>query len=304
MTTSDLSGTSNMPRTPRAPAPSPSAPVRSPSGQGPSPTLDQLAAGRATGALYTDAGALYLVRGQVVHAESPAAPTLDELLIRAGRLAAEGWQRAVDRGGARGQVASALVEGGLLARGELEICHLGALFDAAYFALAPPHGPARFRSGAGHWLGTIRPVTAEAVKREVARRRRLLDAVWPYPAVDHAPLRPSDRAGGGVRSVRVPRRHRAVLALADGVRTPTVIAHALGRPASHTLLDVRRLAAAGCVETPRQAPDHDQQPAPAPAAPGPAPSPALSAEISALHKTAGPDIALLRRVRDALEEKL
>lgn len=306
MTTPDLSRGPNVPRTPSTSHPPDSShpPGSSQDGQGSSPTLEQLATGRATGALYTDVGALYLVRGQVVHAESPAAPTLDELLIRAGRLAAESWQTAIDQGGARGQVASALVEGGLLARGELEICHLGALFDAAYFALAPRHGPTRFRSGAGHWLGAVRPVPAAAVKREVARRRRLLDAVWPYPAVDHAPLRPTERAGGGVWAVRVPRRHRAVLALADGVRTPTVIARALGRPAYHTLLDVRRLAAAGCVETPRQAPDRDQPPAPA-AAPATAGSgPALSAEFSALNETAGPDIALLRRLRDALEEKL
>ncbi|MFV2121672.1 transcriptional regulator, partial [Streptomyces sp. Act-28] len=80
---------------------------------------------------------------------------------------------------------------------------------------------------------------------------------------------------------------RQLLEGADGVRTPAQLAWVLGRPAFHTVLEIRRLAAAGLVETP--APDTD--PAPVPPS-GAAP-------------TAGPpDIALLRRVRDALEAHL
>lgn len=275
------------------------------------PTLGRLASLRATGALYSDIGALYLVEGQVVHAESPAAPTLDELLIQAGRLPAEGWQTAVQQGGPRGQVASALVDSGLLARGELEICHLGALFDAAYFALSPGGGTARFRPGTSHWLGAIRPVPAEAVEREVDRRRGLLDEVWPFPAVDHTPLRLAGGDGATPGAGRVPRRHRAVLALADGVRTPTAIARQLGRPAFHTLIDVRRLAAAGRVETPRSDGRVETSRSDAHVTPPSATNAHLStlpgwpAEASALTETSvGPDIELLRRLRDALEEKL
>lgn len=82
-------------------------------------------------------------------------------------------------------------------------------------------------------------------------------------------------------------RQRALLAAADGERTPAELARLLGRPAFHTLLDVRRLAAAGLVETPL-----DPGPEPAP----PPPVPALP--------VADPDIALLRRLRDALEAHL
>ncbi|GGO83078.1 transcriptional regulator [Wenjunlia tyrosinilytica] len=249
-----------------------------------SPMLVRLAAQRATGALLRDAGALYLVDGEVVHAESPAAPGIDILLAKGGRLPTERWQEAVDRAGAHHRVGRFLVDSGRLASGELEICHLGALFDAAFFALAPGGGPTRFRRGAAHWLGPVKPVRAEAVERETRRRRELLDNLWPRPEVDSAPVTPRTAAG----TADITSRQRAVLDLADGVRTPAGIARLLGRPGFHTLIDIRRLAAAGHIETPR-----------ASAPPAPAPVPAWVADVSA-----DPDIALLRRLRDALEASL
>ncbi|MEU8524618.1 MULTISPECIES: transcriptional regulator [Streptomyces] len=249
-----------------------------------SPMLDRLAAERATGALLRDHGTLYLVDGRVVHAESPAAPGLDVLLTAGGRLPRENWDEAVDRAGARREVGRFLVTSGRLGDGELEICHLGAVFDAAFFALAPGSGPTRFRYGVAHWFGSVRPVSAAAVERETLRRRELLDNVWPYPAVDAAPVRPRPAEPG--RTVGL--RQRALLAAADGARTPADLARLLGRPAFHTLLDVRRLAAAGLVETPLD---------PVPAAPAALPS--WVGEVAT-----DPDIALLRRLRDALEASL
>ncbi|WFB10716.1 transcriptional regulator [Streptomyces sp. LX-29] len=248
-------------------------------------TLTDLAAERATGALLADSGVVYLVDGEVVHAESPAAPGIDVLLTHGGRLPAESWQEAVDRAGPQRRVGSFLVSSGQVAGGELEICHLSALFDAAYFALSPDGGPVRFRSGAVHWLGPVRPVRVAAVEREIRRRRALLDRLWPRPEADTAPVVPCDT---DVRAAAVTCRQRAVLSLADGVRTATAIAWLLGRPAFHTLVDVRRLAAAGLVRTPPVAP--------ARAAP---PVPPWVASPSA-----DPDIALLRRLRDALEAQL
>ncbi len=67
----------------------------------------------------------------------------------------------------------------------------------------------------------------------------------------------------------------------DGIRTATGIARNLGRQAFHTLVDVRRLAAAGHV-----APLPPVVPEPAPPPPPP---------------VTDPDIALLKRLRDALE---
>ncbi|RDG36570.1 transcriptional regulator [Streptomyces corynorhini] len=249
-----------------------------------SPMLVRLAGERATGALLRDHGTLYLTDGRVVHAESPAAPGIDVLLTRGGRLPREGWEEAVDRAGTRSEVGRFLVDSGRLHDGELEICHLGALFDAAFFALSPGSGPTRFRYGVAHWIGPVRPVSASSVERETVRRRELLDHVWPYAAVDTAPVVARKPAPGQA----VTRRQRVLLELADGVRTPVAIAWALGRPAFHTLLDIRRLAAAGLVETPEE--------------PAAASLPTLPAWVTSV--SGDPDIALLRRLRDALEASL
>ncbi|MFK4596223.1 hypothetical protein RKD30_002890 [Streptomyces pristinaespiralis] len=181
-----------------------------------SPMLLRLAEERATGVLVRDHGALYLAEGQVVHAESPAAPGIEVLLTAGGRLAPEGWQEAVARAGARREVARFLVDSGQVTGGEMEICHLGALHDAAFFALAPGSGPTRFRYGVAHWMGAVRPVPAVVVAREARRRRGLLDSVWPHSEVDAAPVRCRPPGHGASATPR----QRTLLELADGVRHP------------------------------------------------------------------------------------
>ncbi|MGP4010336.1 transcriptional regulator [Streptomyces sp. 4N124] len=218
---------------------------------GVSPMLSRLADERATGVLLRERGTLHLAEGHVVHAESPSSPGLDALLTQAD-----------------------------IAEGALEICHLLALYDAAYFALSPSSTPGRFRYEAAPSPGPGRPVPVAAVEHETLRRRELLHAIWPDPTTDAAPLIRADPAD----APSVTPRQRAVLTRVDGVRTATDIARELGRPAFHTLVDIRRLAAAGLVTA---ATAHGAR-ASAPAEPPPLPPP-------------DPDIALLRRVRDALE---
>ncbi|GGP56981.1 transcriptional regulator [Streptomyces sindenensis] len=247
-----------------------------------SPMLQRLAAERATGALMRDRGTLYLADGQVVHAESPATPGIDVLLTTGGTLRHEGWWDAVAQAGAGRRVGRYLVDSGHVPGGALELCHLGALYDAAFFALAPTGTPARFRYGVAHWIGPVRPVPVAAVERETLRRREFLDRIWPDPACDSAPLL---RTAHGP-DAPVPARQRRLLELVDGVRTASDIAQALGRSAFHILVDLRRLAAAGLVAAVRA------QPLPAAATPRRIPLPEV---------TADPDIALLRRLRDALE---
>ncbi len=247
-----------------------------------SPMLQRLAAERATGALMRDRGTLYLADGQVVHAESPATPGIDVLLTTGGTLRHEGWWDAVAQAGAGHRVGRYLVDSGHVPGGALELCHLGALYDAAFFALAPTGTPARFRYGVAHWIGPVRPVPVAAVERETLRRREFLDRIWPDPACDSGPLL---RTAHGT-DAPVPARQRRLLELVDGVRTASDIAQALGRSAFHILVDLRRLAAAGLVEAVRA------QPLPAAETPG---------RITLPEVTADPDIALLRRLRDALE---
>ncbi|MFG2628679.1 winged helix-turn-helix domain-containing protein [Streptomyces sp. NPDC048473] len=245
-----------------------------------SPMLQRLAAERATGALMRDRGTLYLAEGQVVHAESPATPGIDVLLTTGGALHRDGWWEAVARAGAGQRVGRYLVDSGRVPGGALELCHLGALYDAAFFALAPTRTPARFRYGVSHWIGPVRPVPVDAVQRETLRRRELLERIWPDAVTDSAPLvRTAHRV-----DAPVPPGRRRVLDLVDGARTASDIAQELGRPAFHVLVDLRRLAAAGLVEAARESP-----------------AAADSGRIALPEVTADSDVALLRRLRDALE---
>ncbi|MBV7700010.1 hypothetical protein [Streptomyces sp. TRM70350] len=227
--------------------PPPRLPVRDKAARyrtgGVSPMLTRLAAERATGVLVRATGTLYLAEGRVVHAESPLAPGLDILLTAHGTLDARAWQDAVDRAGEPDSAGRLFLDGGRIAPGALELCHLSALYDAAYFALAPSSIPGRFRYGTTHWLGSVHPVPVGAVEHETLRRRALLHRIWPDPATDSAPL---ERLGTAAAPT-VPPRQSAVLARVDGLRTATDIARDLGRPAFHTLVAIRRLAAAGLV---------------------------------------------------------
>ncbi|EGX59336.1 hypothetical protein SZN_13090 [Streptomyces zinciresistens K42] len=241
------------------------SPTRAP---GVSPMLTRLAEERATGVLEREHGTLHLAEGRVVHAESPLATSLATLLTRHGGLDGAAWREAEDRAD----------EGRLLRHGVtpgvLELAQASALYDAAYFALAPSSTPGRFRYGGAHWLAGVHPVPVGALEQETLRRRALLPRIWPDPATDGAPLVRADP----VAAPAVPSRQAAVLARVDGVRRAVDIARELGRPAFHTLVHLRRLAAAGLV-SPRPAPARDRPP----------------------DTGTDPYVALLKRVRDALE---
>ncbi|MFE7902406.1 hypothetical protein ACFU3E_33920 [Streptomyces sp. NPDC057424] len=275
-----------------------STPTRTPrSGEPASALLGTLAAQGATGALSTESGIVYLAAGHVVHVESAVTPDLGDLLTHSGALAPDGWWEAIDQAGRRCRVGRQLVDSGHLAAGALELCHLGALFDAAYFVLAHDGPALRFRPGAAHWLGAVRSVPVDTVLRESRRRRELLQRIWPEPDVDRAPL--ARVPGPGARDL--PARRGRTLAQVDGVRTAAQIAMTLACRTFHTLVELRRLAAAGLVTpvaplvpVPSVAPPSAPASAPATvsAEPGPTPRPALPDE---------PETALLRRLLHALE---
>ncbi|GAA3119487.1 transcriptional regulator [Streptomyces echinatus] len=247
-----------------------------------SPMLTRLAEERATGVLVREHGVLYLAEGRVVHAESPHAPGLDVLLTAHGTLAGAAWQQAAAQTPGPLHAAELLLRSGILPTGALELCHLDALYDAGYFALAPSSTPGRFRYDPAPRPGPLPSVPVVALERETLRRRLLLHRLWPDPAADSTPLIRADPAAGRAPAAPVTPRQRAVLDRVDGLRTAADIARNLGRQAYHTLVDVRRLTAAG----------HVSPTAPAPPAPVPLPPHQV---------TTDPDIALLKRLRDALE---
>ncbi|MEU3523907.1 transcriptional regulator [Streptomyces sp. NPDC038707] len=251
-----------------------------------SPMLTRLAEERATGVLVREHGVLHLAEGRVVHAESPLAPDLGVLLTAHGTLATAAWQRAAAHAPDPAHAAELLLRSGVLPTGALELCHLDALYDAGYFALAPSGTPGRFRYEPGPRLGPLPSVPVVALERETLRRRLLLHRLWPDPAADSAPLIRADPALGRTPAAPVTHRQRAVLDRVDGVRTAAGLARDLGRQAFHTLVDVRRLTAAGWI---------------APVSAGPAPPPAPPPAPAPRPAATDPDIALLKRLRDALE---
>ncbi|CAL9653233.1 hypothetical protein GCM10010423_54850 [Streptomyces levis] len=278
--------------------------------------LATLAERSASGALSTEAGIVYLAAGHVVHVESAHAPALGDLLTHSGALAPDGWWEAIDRAGRRCRVGRQLVDSGHLAAGALELCHLGALFDAAYFVLAHDGPALRFRPGVAHWLGAVRSVPVDTVLRESRRRRELLHRIWPEPAVDRAPLARIQDAG----SADLPARRSRILAQVDGVRTAAQIATALACRTFHTLVELRRLAAAGMVApadpvAPAAGPADSVAPAapsapaasvvpgapPAPGAPVMSPAPAAGSPVPVPVFPDEPETALLRRLLHALE---
>jgi hypothetical protein len=178
-----------------------------------------------------------------------------ELLTASGRLAGRTWQAALDAGTSRAQVGQLLLDEGHLTQGELELCVLGAVYDAAYFALAPASAPVDFLEGATHWLGPVVRVDPAAVNREVRRRARLLDEIFPHPQVDVAPVIPVPRPP--LERVTLTALQWELLVHADGQRTPADLAQLLGRAGYATIQELRRLAGLGLIEQPAEtAPDN------------------------------------------------
>jgi hypothetical protein len=224
--------------------------------------LTQAAGERQTGALVVGGqpgGTVYLIEGQVTYAESAAAPGVGELLTASGRLAARTWQAALDAGTSHARVGQILLDEGHLTQGELELCVLGAIYDAAYFAVSPASAPVDFLDGAVHWLGPVVRIEAAAVAREARRRTRLLDEIYPDPRLDTAavivvPRAPKER-------VTLTAAQWELLVHADGQRTPADLAQLLGRAGYATIQELRKMAALGLIEAPepraRDADNHD-----------------------------------------------
>jgi hypothetical protein len=213
--------------------------------------LTQAAGERQTGALVVGGhpgGTVYLIEGHVTHAESPAAPGVGELLTASGRLAPRTWQAALDAGTAGARVGQLLVAQGHLTQGELELCMLGVIYDAAYFALSPTSAPVEFIDGGLHWLGPVIRVDAAAVNREARRRARLLDEIYPDSQVDSVPVIPVTRPP--VERLTLTASQWELLVHADGQRTPADLAQLLGRAGYATIHELRRLAALGLLELP------------------------------------------------------
>ncbi|MEV1289275.1 ADAM 12 protein [Micromonospora sp. NPDC049679] len=229
----------------------------------PGQRLSQLAGAGETGTLYVDGdpgGTVHLMGGVVTYVGSPAAPGVGALLTASGRLPEHTWRASLEAGRDVHRVGRILVEQGHLMQGELELCVLGAVYDAAFFVLTPAAVPVRFVPGELHWLGRIVDVEAAALQRETDRRRRVLEEIRPGSAVDHAPITPVARPP--VQRVVLTAAQWELVVHADGRRTAADLSELLGRPGYATLQELRRLSAAGLLRD--TAPPADGKPDPQP----------------------------------------
>lgn len=266
--------------------------------------LTRLASERATGVLRGPTGCFYLRDGAVTCVESPQSPGLDVRLGATGRLSSRRWREATEAAGKDCAGGRFLVRRGWLTQGELEVGQLTALLDAAFFALPLPAGKVSFTPDTAHWMGVVCRISVASLIRATARRRVLLDRLSPWAAVDTVPVvtvRPAEPSATTARQ-------RRLLDGADGSRTPTELACVLGQSAYLTLLDVRTLAAAGHVRMPgtrasalpRRQPGTHLDERPDEGSEGPVPV----WPVAELPQTSDPDLALLARLRTALEDNL
>ncbi|GGS78733.1 hypothetical protein GCM10010156_41820 [Planobispora rosea] len=272
--------------------------------------LSGLAGDRATGALRMGrAGTFYLTEGRVTYAETSVCPRVEDLLTASGRISAYAVRQARQGAGEECRGGDRLVERGVLTRGELEFCVLGAVLDAVFFLFRASARP-RFRPGERHWLGPQWYFDVTGLLRECKRRRAQLDQAWPSPELDTLPVVPMGRIHA--QRVLLTALQWEVLVGADCTATPAELARKLGRPAYSVLLAVRQLAAAGLLRVP----EREHRTVPAPPAPAPLPrrddgareklpgrDPGAAPAPGWIPRTTGDpaDVSLLIRLKNALE---
>ncbi|NAS24928.1 transcriptional regulator [Herbidospora sp. NEAU-GS84] len=266
--------------------------------------LSELAESRATGALKAGrSGTVYLSRGRVCYVECARTPTVEELLTASGRLTLSGMRTARQTAAATADGGDLLVRRGVLSRGELQLCVLGATLDASFFLFGANVPKPKFREGDRHWLGIHWFFDVPGLFRECHRRRARLDRAWPSAELDSRPVVPVRR----IRSQHVvlTALQWEILLNADAETTPAELAKRIGRPAYTTLLAVREMAAAGLLECPEPPPPEKPPDLPKRVA-GSAPRAAAGAggrARSSYPEISGDptDVNLLIRLRNALE---
>ncbi|MBB5110134.1 hypothetical protein FHS40_009264 [Streptomyces spectabilis] len=272
--------------------------------------LCDLATRRATGAVRSPTGCFYLYQGEVYCAESPASTGLEQLLTASGRVSPARWKEAVQAAGPSFQVGHHLLECGWLTQGELELSQSCTVIDAALFALPFPPDAAEFTPGVTHWLGVIRPIPVAAIIRAVQHCAAKLSQFHAWASADRTPV-----IAAYPPPYMVTYRQRELLAHADGRHTPPELAQMLGRSAFETILATRRLAARGLVQLPNEPPTAYSS---LPGLPRRLPGSTLAEQsqpgvsdvttwqpsIPAAQSCSNPDVALLVRLRTALEEHL
>jgi hypothetical protein len=202
--------------------------------------LRQYAAASFSGVMQVEGqpgGTIYLSGGRISACETSGAPSLEVLLLRSRRISESDWDAAFTAAAVGNrQLTAELVGRELIGAGELEALLRVALADAMFalvsgqvdgWAEAPP-------------IDCLLPLTPAArsgwLLAEATRRSQAL-AAFP-PAVSA-----QDRIAAAPGTARPGRGQDAILALADGRRTPRDLAFARGRGLYETMLQLATMRA-------------------------------------------------------------
>ncbi|WP_083420089.1 DUF4388 domain-containing protein [Pseudofrankia sp. BMG5.36] len=205
-------------------------------------TLSRLGDEQFTGTLRVEGarvgGMIVFHSGLVIAAETAAAPGLEPLLLRSGRISGEDWTETFAQAAPEGRLRAALVERGLLGSASVQVLTQTAAMDAV-FALAVAEVHTCSPDPAGPGLPPLVPlVPGMDVGRVVRETRRRVDiaAEWrergldpwvrPHPTASAPPIN-EDRA--------------EVLTRVNGRRTCRDIAFLLGRGLFAVMSDLRLL---------------------------------------------------------------
>ncbi len=189
--------------------------------------------------------------GLIIDAGTSAAPGVESVLLRSGRVTAQQWTAVHTAGAAIGQVPALLVERGLLGRAGVQILARITVMDAL-FALASSaptavaRQPARPGAVAVPALLPARPgIDARWAVRETARRLAVADQ-WSTQFGLTARSRPRPASGAARMPTAAPQV--SLLAWMDGRRTGRDLAFALGRGIYPVLTDLAFLIQRGWIE--------------------------------------------------------
>lgn len=258
-------------------------------------------------------GIIYLNRGRLTFAESPAVPDLGTRLVRSGRLQPEAWDRLIRQSRPDGAVAAALIAGGIATEAGLQQLLQSVTLDAMLALTTPFAGQG---SVAGTWFAPRRSHWAEAVlAMDVTSVQAYLEHMTQRLAWYNVTSRWCPRlSGAGRPDWLVHRDQRAIVGRIDGRTTVGELAWRGGFALHETMESVGRLVHAGlCTVTVPDAAPVGSAPVPVPpAARGIVPEPARASLPQRSHPGDGGlppltratrmDFALLQRVRQGLQQ--
>ncbi|MFE4175571.1 hypothetical protein ACFRR7_26620 [Streptomyces sp. NPDC056909] len=184
-------------------------------------------------------GTIHLRDGLIGAIETPGTPSVESVLLKSGRIDDAGWAAGLTAVRHRDDHAAALVGQGLIGAAELEMLCVATVFEGAFaMSLVRPEG----------WeVGPVAPavlaprgIEPRTVAEETARRLALVSRLWGSPA-DLARVRMRPSAGADRAAGRLTSRYQALLAVANGRRTPRDLAFTLGRGLFGVMADLIRM---------------------------------------------------------------